>query len=167
MSGCTKGGSEPLTSSPRSDFTTLSIPSSNEVCGEHEIAPRQIQDLREKFSGRCWPRSPREIVFSRNSGKFRKQILPNWIHRRPFRQSLAEIFGNFKLLAFHCHRRYDRWQWKADSLAKEFANVFGGLFAKIFRVTSLWGKNDYFFFFLVLFLVMWSNGSMCLFFIKP
>ena len=25
-------------------------------------------------------------------------------HRRPFRQSLAGIFGNFKILAFQCHR---------------------------------------------------------------
>ena len=77
------------------------------MCGEHEIAPRLIQDLLENFSGRCWPRSPREIIFPRNSGKFQKQILPNWVHRRPFRQSLAGIFGNFKLLAFHCHRSKD------------------------------------------------------------
>ena len=27
------------------------------------IAPRPIQDLLENFSGRCWSRSPREIVF--------------------------------------------------------------------------------------------------------
>ena len=60
----TKGGSEPLTSSPRSEFTTPSLISSNEVCGEHEIAPGLIQDLLEIFSSRCWPRSPREIVFS-------------------------------------------------------------------------------------------------------
>ena len=71
----TKGGSEPLMSSPHSDFTTLSLISSNEVCGEHEIAPRLTQDLPEKFSGRCWPRSPREIVFTRNSGKFQKIVL--------------------------------------------------------------------------------------------
>ena len=37
---------------------------------------RLIQDLLEKFSGRCWPRSPPEIIFYRNSGKFRKIILP-------------------------------------------------------------------------------------------
>ena len=40
-------------------FTTLSLISSNEVCGEHEIAPRLTQDLLDKFSGQCWPRSPR------------------------------------------------------------------------------------------------------------
>ena len=38
----TKGGSEPLTSSPRSEFMTMSLISSNEVCGEHEIARRLI-----------------------------------------------------------------------------------------------------------------------------
>ena len=75
-----------------------------EVCGEHEIAPRLIQDLLENSSGRCWPRSVREIVFLRKSGKINKTNLPNWAHRRPFRQRLAGIFGNFKLLAFHCHR---------------------------------------------------------------
>ena len=100
----TKGGAGPLTSSPCSEFTTLSLISSNEVYGEHEIAPRLIEDLLEKFSGRCWPRSPREIVFFRNSGKFQEIILPNWVHRRPFRQSLAGIFGNCKPLAFHCQR---------------------------------------------------------------
>ena len=104
-----KGGSEPLTSSPRSEFTTLSLISSNEVCGEHDIAPRLIQDLRENFTGRCWSRSPREIVSFQNSGKVQKVLLPNWVHRRPFRQSLAGIFGNFELLAFHCHRSQN-WQ---------------------------------------------------------
>ena len=93
-------------SSPRSKFTTLSLISSDEVRGEHEIVPRLIQDLPENCSGPCWPRSPREIVFSRNFGKFHKTILPNWVHRRPFRRSLAGIFGNFKLLAFHCHRSH-------------------------------------------------------------
>ena len=100
----TKGASEPLTSSPRSELTTLSLISSNEVCGKHEVAPRLIQDLLENFSGRCWPISPREIVFSPNSRQFQKTVLPNWVHRRPFRQSLAGIFGNFKLSAFHCYR---------------------------------------------------------------
>ena len=43
-----------------------------------------------------------------------KQNLQNCAHRRPFRQSLAEIFANFKLLAFHCHpshswRRYNNF----------------------------------------------------------
>ena len=57
------------------------------------IAPRLIEDLLEKFSGRCWLRSPREIVFFRNSGKFQQTILPNWVHRRPSRQSLARILG--------------------------------------------------------------------------
>ena len=33
----TEGGSEPLTSSPRSAFATLSLISSNEVCGEHKM----------------------------------------------------------------------------------------------------------------------------------
>ena len=47
----TKGGSEHLASSPRSEFTTLSLISSNEVCGEHEIAPRLIQDLLEISPG--------------------------------------------------------------------------------------------------------------------
>ena len=42
-----KGGSEPLASSPRSEFTTLSLISSNEVCGADEITPRLIQDLLE------------------------------------------------------------------------------------------------------------------------
>ena len=102
----TKGGSKPLTNSSRSEFTTLSLISSNKVCGEHKIAPRLIQDLLENFSSRCWPRSPREIVFSRNFGKLEKKILPNWVHRPPFRQSLAGIFGNFKLLVFHCHRSF-------------------------------------------------------------
>ena len=70
--------------------------------------PRLIQDLLEHFSGRYWPRSPREIVFLRNSVKFQKIILPNWVHRRPFRQSLAGILGSFELLAFH-RNRSDRY----------------------------------------------------------
>ena len=37
-----------------------------------------------------------------------KKNPPNWVHRRPFRQNLAGIFGNFKLLAFHCHRSNSR-----------------------------------------------------------
>ena len=36
--------------------------------------------------------------------KVSKKNLPNWVHRRPFRQSLAGIVGNFILLAFHFHR---------------------------------------------------------------
>ena len=48
--------------------------------------------------------NPREIVFFRDSDKFQKIILQNWAHRRPFRQSLAGVFRNLKLLAFHCHR---------------------------------------------------------------
>ena len=51
------------------------------------------------------------------------------------------------------------------SLAKKFANFFWGLFAEIFWVTSLWGKNNYFFF-LALFLVRRSSRSTCLFFIS-
>ena len=74
------------------------------MCGKHEIAPHLLQDLLEKLSGRCWPRSPGEIVFFRNSGILQNITLPNWFHRRLFRQNLAGIFGNFKLLAFHCHR---------------------------------------------------------------
>ena len=45
----TKGGSEPLTSSPCSEFTTLSLIVSNEVCGGNEITPRPIQDLLENY----------------------------------------------------------------------------------------------------------------------
>ena len=98
VSAVHQAGSEPL-NSPRSEFTTLSLISSNEVCGEHEITTRVIHDLHEKFSSRCRPRSPREIDVVRNSGKFQEQILPNWAHRRPSRQTSAGIFGNFKLLA--------------------------------------------------------------------
>ena len=65
-----------------------------EVCAEHEITPRLIDDLLDKSLSRCWPRLPQEIVFFPES----------WVHRRLFRQSLAGIFGNFKLSAFHCHR---------------------------------------------------------------
>ena len=35
--------------------------------------------------------------------KVQNIIIQNWVHRRPFRQHLAGIFGNFKLLAFQCH----------------------------------------------------------------
>ena len=48
----TKGGSEPQTSSPHSEFTTMSLISSNEVCGEHEITPRLIQDQLDYFSSK-------------------------------------------------------------------------------------------------------------------
>ena len=92
-----KGESEPLTSSPRSDFTTRSLSSSNEVCGAHEITPRLIQDLLDIFSSRCWPKSPPEILFSRKIGKFQKQIIQNWTHRHPSRQLFAGIFGNLTL----------------------------------------------------------------------
>ena len=43
----TKGGSEPPTRSPRPEFMALSMISSNEVCGENEIAPRPKQDPLE------------------------------------------------------------------------------------------------------------------------
>ena len=59
-------------SSPRSEFTTLSSISSNEVGVEHEIASRLIQDLLEDFLGQCWPRSPRENVFSGILESFKK-----------------------------------------------------------------------------------------------
>ena len=38
---------EPLTSSPRLDFSTLLLISSNEVCGTHEITPLLTQNLLE------------------------------------------------------------------------------------------------------------------------
>ena len=63
--------------------------------------------LLENFSGRCWPRSPRGIVLLfQNSGKASKNNSTKiGCHSRPFRQkSLASIFENFKLLAFHFHR---------------------------------------------------------------
>ena len=37
------------------------------------MAPRLIQDQLENFSGRCWPRSPREIVFSGSLQSFKKK----------------------------------------------------------------------------------------------
>ena len=49
----------------------------------------------------------REKSFFQGGMKVSKNNFTNWVHRRPFRQSLAGIFGNFKLLAFHCcHRSY-------------------------------------------------------------
>ena len=99
----TKGGSEALTSSPRSEFTTMSLILSKEVCGEHEIKPRLIQDLLEKFSSRCSSRSPWKKKI-RKIAKVQRTNLQNWAHRRPLWQTLAGIFGNFKLLAFQCHR---------------------------------------------------------------
>ena len=63
VSAVHQGGVGGLTSSPHPEFTTLSLISSNEVCEEHEITPRLIQDLLENFSSRCCPRSPREILF--------------------------------------------------------------------------------------------------------
>ena len=48
------------------------------MCGQHELALRLIQDLLVNLSSRCWPRSPREIVFFRNSAKFQKKNLQNW-----------------------------------------------------------------------------------------
>ena len=62
VSTVSQGGSEALPNSSRSEFTTLSLISPRKVCG-HEIPPRPIQDLLETFSSRCWPRSPREIIF--------------------------------------------------------------------------------------------------------
>ena len=85
--------------------------------------PRLIQDLLEKISGRCWPGWPREIVFFRNSGKFQKTIVPNWVHRRSFRQSLAGIFGNFKVLAFHCHRSNDTYLISFLPIWQDFGNL--------------------------------------------
>ena len=117
----------------------LSLISWNEVCGEHEIAPRLIQDLVEKFSGRCWPRSPREIVYSRNSGNFQRIVLPNWVHRRKFRQSLAGILGNFKLLAFLCHRSKALGFFSKLSLLQNSWRVRNKVFA-IFKL-CWFGKN--------------------------
>ena len=47
-----KGGSEALTSSPRSDITTLSLISSNDMCRAHEISLLLIEDLLQNFSSR-------------------------------------------------------------------------------------------------------------------
>ena len=47
----TKGGSEPSTSWPRSEFTALSLISSNEVCGDHEITPRLSKICLRIFKG--------------------------------------------------------------------------------------------------------------------
>ena len=117
--------------SPRSEFTTLQLISSNEVCGEHEIAPRLIQNLLENISGRCWPRSPRYIVLSRNSGKFQIIVLQIWVHRQPFRHNLAGIFRNFELLAFHCRRS------KLDSgIGTVPANVYFVFFTHIYFLAS-------------------------------
>ena len=44
-------GSEPLTSSPCSGFTTLSLISSNELCEKHEYTPRLIQDISQADAG--------------------------------------------------------------------------------------------------------------------
>ena len=54
----------------------LSLISSNEVCGEHEITPRLFQDLLENLR-RCWPRSPREIDFSGILESFKEQMYKN------------------------------------------------------------------------------------------
>ena len=89
-------GSEPLASSSRSDLTTLSLISSNEECGAHDIAPCLIQDQLGKFSSRCWPRLPRKNYFFRKTGQFQKTDLQSWAHRRPSRQRSAGIFGNFE-----------------------------------------------------------------------
>ena len=51
-----EGGSEPLTGAPRSDFMTLSLFLSIDVCRRPAISPLRIEKLAEFFSGRSWPK---------------------------------------------------------------------------------------------------------------
>ena len=70
------------------------------------------QDGREKslkIAARNHSRWPRKSLFSGKLKKFQKNkstTLDPWA--RPSRQSLAGIFGNCKLLAFHCHWSSER-----------------------------------------------------------
>ena len=68
----TKGGSEPITSSPRSEFTTLSMISSNEMCGEHEIAPLPNRRSAVEFLKQMLTKVAARNRFFRKIGKFRK-----------------------------------------------------------------------------------------------
>ena len=93
----TRGGSEPLTSTPLSDFATPSLILSNEVCGAHDITPLLIQDLLENISILKQILPKMEIVFFPKIGKFLKTDIKNPAHRQPYRQRSAGIFRFFFL----------------------------------------------------------------------
>ena len=93
-----------LTSSARSDSTTLSYSSSNAMCGSHEITPRLIRYLLENFSSRCWPRSPPEIRYFSENWEVPKTKQKKWAHRRSSRQILAGVWDLRKLFSFLKHR---------------------------------------------------------------
>ena len=87
-----KGESEPLKISPRSDFATLSLISSNEMCEEHEISPLQIQDLLENLPSRCCPRFAARTPFSWKEWKGPKRNVKKWADRQSYRIMLADVF---------------------------------------------------------------------------
>ena len=62
---------------------------------------------------------------------------PNWVHRRPFRQSLAGIFGNFKLLAFPCHRFF----YGPDPKTNYYGEYFERLFLSLTGISDAKNKN--------------------------
>ena len=99
------------------------------MCGEHEIAPRLIQDLLENFSGRCWPRSPREIVFSGILESFKKYFYQiGSIGDRSSKVWLGSSgFSNFWpsiVTGLTCNMyiicKKDKWQTRNHGLATRF-----------------------------------------------
>ena len=87
----TKERSEPSTSSPRSEFTTLSLFSSNEVCGAHEITPRLIRHLLWECLRPMLAKIAARNPFFPENWKVPKNIT-SWAGQETHNRSVGHIF---------------------------------------------------------------------------
>ena len=120
-----EGGSEPLTSAPRSDFIAQLLFLSIDVCPGLGISPLRINIWLEFFSGRSWPQDLLRNVFFRG---FRKvwnflfgDLCSSW-------RAIQKSFGgylwnsNFFWRSFHCQRS-QLWNWELYSAQKNLEAV--------------------------------------------
>ena len=69
----------PVTSSPHSDFTTLSLTSLHAVCGAHEITQRVMQEILDRKSEADVRQDCRQKIHCcRKIGKLKTQTAKNW-----------------------------------------------------------------------------------------
>ena len=82
-----KDGSEPLTRSSFSNFTTLSLVSSNQVCGAHELSPLQMRGMLEDFQNQMvakvsakkpFYRAPQYAPTQLKEGNHNSQLTPQY-----------------------------------------------------------------------------------------
>ena len=90
-----EGGSELLTSAPRSNFMTQSLVLSFDVCRGLGISPLRIKLLAEFFSGRSWPNICPGLFFSVFFSKFGTFFVKLCAHSERYRNLMAGIHSFF------------------------------------------------------------------------